>query len=296
MTVGSTRARTRGGAPSRLGTAATSLLVGAALVLSGSVASAAPAAAADNRAPTAPTGLRTELLTDPVVIDTTEPSLSWVVGDPDSDERQTAYRIVIAASAADVAAEQYVHDTGWEESTQSSSVEIPGIADVLDEDSLYYWQVQTKDREGVASPLSAPQPFNTAISWADTRGAWLQHTEDQTGDDANRMLEVPASLSAPGSLLDLSTGSGSGQAPAETPATLSPRPRASGPTTPSRPTSSRRTPSAWSSAARAARTTCGSSGRPESGPTPTRCAPTPAPPTRSSAAHRRRFRRTRGCA
>lgn len=191
-------------------------------MLSGSVASAAPAAAADNRAPTAPTGLRTELLTDPVVIDTTEPSLSWVVGDPDSDERQTAYRIVIAASAADVAAEQYVHDTGWEESTQSSSVEIPGIADVLDEDSLYYWQVQTKDREGVASPLSAPQPFNTAISWADTRGAWLQHTEDQTGDDANRMLEVPASLSAPGSLLDLSTGSGSGQAPAETPATLSP--------------------------------------------------------------------------
>ncbi len=197
-------------------------VISGALMVSGSAFLATPAAAATNQAPTAPTGLRTELLTDAVVVDTLEPSLSWVVNDPDPDEVQTAFRIVVAESLADVAAAQYIHDTGWQESAASSSVEIPGIAGRLANDSLYYWQVQTKDGSGAQSPLSEPEPFNTPTTWADTRGAWLEYSEDEITEDANRYFSVPTGRSAPGSLLNLTAGSGAGQSPAIAPAVIAP--------------------------------------------------------------------------
>lgn len=198
-----------------------SLVIGGSLLISTFAAAPAPAAEVTNHAPSAPSGLRTELLSDPVVVDTTEPSLSWVVNDEDADEIQTAYRIVLATSKANITAENYVHDTGWQDSSASSSVEIPGISGKLQNDSLYYWQVQTKDRQGAESPLSDPQAFNTPTTWDGNKGAWLEYSEDDTGEEANRYLSVPTGKSSPGSLLDLSAGSGAGVSAATVPAVVS---------------------------------------------------------------------------
>ncbi|MEN0072370.1 MAG: family 78 glycoside hydrolase catalytic domain, partial [Propionicimonas sp.] len=206
----------------RFGRRLLALLVGGALLASGSVVLAPPAVAAANNPPAAPTGLRAELLADAVVVDTTEPSLSWVVNDSDPNEVQTAYRVVIAKTRADAAAQRYVHDTGWQESAQSSSVEVPGIEGRLEVDSLYFWQVQTKDGAGAQGPLSEPEPFNTPTAWADTRGAWLEYTEEDVPTDANRFFSIPVGQSAPGSLLDLAAGSGTGREPAAAPAVQSP--------------------------------------------------------------------------
>ncbi|MBN8838594.1 MAG: hypothetical protein J0I25_00125, partial [Sphingomonadales bacterium] len=140
----------------------------------------------------------------------------------DRDETQTAYRIVISTSKAAAASGSYLHDTGWQDSAQSSSVEIPGISGKLHDDSLYYWQVQTKDREGAESPLSAAEPFNTPTAWADTRGAWLEYAEDDSPADANRFFSVSAGQSSPGSLLSLASGSGEGVAPTAAPAVVAP--------------------------------------------------------------------------
>ncbi|MBB1510503.1 family 78 glycoside hydrolase catalytic domain [Tessaracoccus sp. MC1756] len=199
-----------------------STVVGAALVLSGAVAAAVPASAATNSAPSAPSGLRTELLTDAVVIDTRQPSLSWVVNDPDPDEVQTAYRVAISSTRAKAAAGDYVYDTGWQESAQSTSVAVPELGDTLAANSLYYWQVQTRDRAGAASPLSEPEPFNTPVAWEDNRGAWLQYSEQEIPEEADKYLKVPNGQSSPGSLLSLADGSGSGHDGPAVPGTLAP--------------------------------------------------------------------------
>jgi len=223
MTVSAARTRTRSGSRRRFDRRLAALLASASLLLSASPpAATAAGTAATNHAPTAPTGLRTELLSDAVVVGTTDPSLSWVVNDEDPDEVQTAYRVVIATTRADVAAEQYVLDTGWQDSARSSSVEVPGISDALQADSLYYWQVQTKDRSGAESPLSAPEAFNTPVEWADTHGAWLEYSQDETPSDANRYFSVPTNQSSPGSLLSLAEGSGTGTEASPVPGSLAP--------------------------------------------------------------------------
>ncbi|MEA5117134.1 MAG: family 78 glycoside hydrolase catalytic domain, partial [Propionicimonas sp.] len=123
-------------------------------------------------------------------VDTLEPSVSWVVNDPDENEVQTAFRIVVSTSKANGEEETYLHDTQWVESAQNTGVEIPDIAGVLSEDSLYYWQVQTKDKDGAASPLSEPQSFTTGTAWANTQGVWLE-SPVIPDDDAEVYLSVP---------------------------------------------------------------------------------------------------------
>ena len=73
-----------------------------------------------NQAPLAPSALKTELLEHPYGLDTKNPSFSWVVNDLDQNEVQTAYRIVLSNTMADVENQTYLLDTGWKESNENT--------------------------------------------------------------------------------------------------------------------------------------------------------------------------------
>ncbi len=127
--------------------------------------------AAENTAPGKPTDLKTEMLREAYGIDTKNPAFSWVVNDTDADEVQTAYRILVSKTSA---LQGEALDTGWVESGESSFVHAPKLEEKLEDNQLYYWQVQTKDKAGAESPLSDAAPFMTDIAseWQSLDGIW----------------------------------------------------------------------------------------------------------------------------
>ena len=127
--------------------------------------------AGQGNAPDAPTNLKTEMLNEAYGIDTKDPAFSWVVNAKDQKEVQTAYRIIISETSE---LKGEVLDTGWVESDENSYAHAEGLSDKLQDNELYYWQVQTKDKDGNESPLSEACPFMTNVSgeWQSLNGIW----------------------------------------------------------------------------------------------------------------------------
>ena len=138
--------------------------------------------AAQGSAPGAPTDLKTEMLDEAYGIDTKDPAFSWVVNDKDQNEVQTAYRIIVSETSE---LKGDVLDTGWVESDENSYAHADGLADRLKDNELYYWQVQTKDKDGNESPLSEACPFMTNVSgeWQSLNGIWA--TPDAAPDSGD---------------------------------------------------------------------------------------------------------------
>jgi len=139
-------------------------------------------------APGAPTGLKAELLEEAFGLNTKNPAFSWVMNDVDENERQTAYRIVVGTTLNNMSAKIYVKDTGWVKSDESSYVKTTGWVksdesshvkaaadDYLEDNRLYYWQVQVKDKDGLESPLSEPKAMTTGVGeeWESINGIWV---------------------------------------------------------------------------------------------------------------------------
>ena len=127
--------------------------------------------AADNTAPGKPSELKTEMLSEAYGLDTKNPAFSWVVNDADKDEVQSAYRIFVSKTSD---LEGDVYATDWVESSESSFVHVPELEEILEDNQLYYWQVQTKDKSGAESALSDAAPFMTDIAseWQSMDGIW----------------------------------------------------------------------------------------------------------------------------
>jgi len=127
----------------------------------------------------APSQLRVELMEEPYAIDTKTPSFSWAVNDAGLDEIQSAYRILITNRLTAIQNNKFLKDTGWVESSVNTSVKIDSIEDILVDSELYYWQVQTKNKNGKQSPFSAPKPFRMGIGdkWRSTQGIWTDFSK-----------------------------------------------------------------------------------------------------------------------
>ena len=128
-----------------------------------------------------PVGLRVDLLENPLGIQTMDPAFSWQMSDPDMNEVQTAYRITVAKNAQ---MEDPVVEGDWIETNRNTDIHVEGIADLLEENQLYYWQVETKDKDGYKSKPSQPATFVTNIGskWQSLEGIWPvpQISEEQT--------------------------------------------------------------------------------------------------------------------
>src|SRR5438105_11601858 len=75
----------------------------------------------------APAYLRCEYLVDPLAIETKEPRLSWIIESNARGTKQTAYQILVASSAANLAAHKGdLWDTGKVTSSQTIQIVYQG--------------------------------------------------------------------------------------------------------------------------------------------------------------------------
>lgn len=131
-------------------------------------------ARAAGNAPEAPENLKINLLEDPFGVPREDIRFSWAFVDKDSGEKQSAYRIVIGRTRAGMTAGNYIHDTGWLSGSGSTGIRLSGLSEKLSDNCLYYWSVQTKDKDGLTGEFSLPQAFSTAVGekWTSTQGIW----------------------------------------------------------------------------------------------------------------------------
>ena len=134
----------------------------------------AVASAATDKAPTAPHGLVVDDRTNPLGVQGT-PQFGWLPQDPDGNELQTAYQLVVAADGATV------WDSGKVASAAQSWVSYAGPA--LATGASYTWSVRTWDRGGLASPFAQAR-FDTGLGDQDWSGAsWIRRAT--SGTDAS---------------------------------------------------------------------------------------------------------------
>lgn len=173
----------------RVGELMTTLVTGALLLslLSGfSFAGFAVASGSDGSgAP--PNQLRINLLKQPFGVNKEKLYFSWNDQDKKKSEKQTAYRLVFAKTKKELSQKKYLFDTGWVSSGNNDSVTVPELKNLLADNSLYYWQVQIRDRNGTAGPFSKPQAFTTAVGqgWASTNGLWVKPAEQENVYEKN---------------------------------------------------------------------------------------------------------------
>lgn len=132
-------------------------------------------AVVDSHARMNATDLRCEYQRDPVAVDTAAPRLSWVLKSDTRGERQTAYRILVASSA-----DRLRHDEGdlWDSGKVASSEQnqIAYAGRPLAANAEYFWKVQVWDKDGRASPWSAPARWGMGLlKPADWQAKWIGH-------------------------------------------------------------------------------------------------------------------------
>lgn len=120
--------------------------------------------------------LKTNNLINPLGIDCANPSFSWNVEDFGTrGQRQTAYRITVALSRESLKNKEFVWDSGKVISDETVNVDYAG--EKLKSSTVYYWQVQSFDKDGVAV-TSDISWFETGLMDAGWSGAkWIAKTD-----------------------------------------------------------------------------------------------------------------------
>lgn len=109
-----------------------------------------------------PATLRCEYTVNPVGVDSPRPQLGWELESAERDQRQTAYRILVASTPAALAADRGdVWDSGRVKSAESVHVAYGGAA--LNSRQRYHWKAQVWDGEGKPSPWSKPAFWEMAL-------------------------------------------------------------------------------------------------------------------------------------
>ena len=132
--------------------------------------------------PGGPTNLRVNDVVDPVGVGGM-PYFGWYVNDPDMDEVQSGYQILVGSSKAKLeAGEGDVWDSGKVLGDMQNHVAYGGKA--LTSDSCYYWKVRTWDKGGEAGEWSEAGRFVVGLLGnEDWSGAnWIRRDSDEADD------------------------------------------------------------------------------------------------------------------
>ncbi|MCU1464721.1 MAG: alpha-L-rhamnosidase domain protein [Actinomycetia bacterium] len=135
-----------------------------------STGSAMPGPTASDHPPTAPTGLTVDDDPAPLAV-TGPPAFGWVVNDPDRNESQRGYELVVT-DAPSSGRHAVLFDSGPTTSGQQSYVHAPGLR--LGADRRYWWTVRTQDASGQFGPSSAEAHFDTGLADSDWRASWIR--------------------------------------------------------------------------------------------------------------------------
>ena len=145
---------------------------------------AAPLHAADP----APAELRTEYATTPLGLDTAAPRLAW----RSPVARQTAYRIRVATSAADLERAP-LWDSG--KVASADNVQIAYAGPKLASRQRYWWQVQVWDSDGNATDWSAPAWWEMGLLAAsDWQAQWISGPQRRDHDWSDLTLDAELTL------------------------------------------------------------------------------------------------------
>jgi len=131
-----------------------------------------------------PVRLQCEYLDNPLGLDTRQPRLSWIDDSPQRAQKQRAYQIVVASTAARLKANDGdLWDTGKTVSDQTLQVAYAGAA--LQSGQRCYWKVRVWDQD------DHPSAFSEAAFWemgllspADWQGHWIGRTTDPAAHPA----------------------------------------------------------------------------------------------------------------
>ena len=120
-----------------------------------------------------PFDLQCEYAVDPVGIDTRQPRFSWLLRADERGQSQSAYRILVASSEANLAAGYGDRwDSGRIVSSEMAQVEYEGEA--LASNERCWWAVRVWDGEGNSNGFSAPAVFSMGLLEAgDWQGGWI---------------------------------------------------------------------------------------------------------------------------
>ena len=106
--------------------------------------------------------LRCEYRVDPLGIDETRPRLSWIDTAPGRDQRQSAYRILVASSPERLEREDGdLWDTGKVASAETAQIAYAGKT--LHSRQACWWKVRVWDQDGNASAWSAPARWSMGL-------------------------------------------------------------------------------------------------------------------------------------
>ena len=119
------------------------------------------------------THLRCEYLENPLGIDVVRPRLSWVLETGERGQVQTAYRLVVASSMANLDNDVGdLWDSGKVESDQSVNVVYDGKE--LKSRDRCYWKICAWDRDGIQTEFSEPAKWTMGLLTGDDwKSSWI---------------------------------------------------------------------------------------------------------------------------
>ncbi|MER8161983.1 family 78 glycoside hydrolase catalytic domain [Streptomyces sp. NPDC094472] len=152
----------------------------AALLLATVLVTGSPAAAVDSGLQVR--GATVDGRADPLGVDAARPLLGWKLNTESRNVVQSAYQVLVATSA-----EQLAHDQGnvWDSGKRRSdeSVGVPYGGQLPAPRTRYYWKVRVWDGQGRASAWSAPSFWETALrapeDWEGAR--WIGPSDPKAG-------------------------------------------------------------------------------------------------------------------
>jgi len=136
-----------------------------------------------NSPPSAPEGLLTNGITDPLALDMGKPLFTWMMNDSDRGEKQTAYQILVASSLLKIDAnEGDIWDSKKIISSNSASAPFGGPG--LSPATRYWWKVKLWDKEGNESPFSKPATFDIGLEKSDWTAGYIWDGTDNPNNFA----------------------------------------------------------------------------------------------------------------
>jgi alpha-L-rhamnosidase len=140
--------------------------------------------------------LRCEYLVDPLAIETREPRLSWIIESNARGAKQSAYRVIVASSAANLAADRGdLWDTGKVASSRTIQIQYEGRP--LASRQRCFWKVRVWDRNDRPAAWSKPAEWAMGLmEAADWSAEWigdkLPSVENVSATMLRRGFKLPA--------------------------------------------------------------------------------------------------------
>jgi alpha-L-rhamnosidase len=135
-----------------------------------------------------PSSLRCEYLVDPLAVEAREPRLGWTIESQVRGARQSAYRIIVSSSPANLASGKGdLWDTGKIASNQTIQIAYTGKP--LSSRQLLFWKVRLWDQNDKPSEWSKPAQWAMGLLDAtDWSAAWIGDKEPSADNLAVTML------------------------------------------------------------------------------------------------------------